>query len=86
MLPGFPDGSYGYTQVDALLGSTPAFTVTGADGDVLEVRQTLVARDRLAPEGLGVRFHPGGHLTTHEHPDCSPTRSGSSPPATGGVP
>jgi pimeloyl-ACP methyl ester carboxylesterase len=44
------------------------FTVTGAEGDVLEGRQTIAARDRLAPEGLDVRFHPGGHLTTHEHP------------------
>jgi pimeloyl-ACP methyl ester carboxylesterase len=45
------------------------FTVSGAQGDVLEGRQTLAARDRLAPEGLDVRFHPGGHLTTHEHPE-----------------
>lgn len=46
-----------------------AFTVAGAEGDVLEGRQTLAARDRLRPEGLDVRLHPGGHLTTHEHPD-----------------
>ena len=45
-----------------------AFTVTGAEGDVLEGRQTIAARDRLEPEGLDVRFYPGGHLTTHEHP------------------
>ncbi|CAN5167808.1 alpha/beta hydrolase [soil metagenome] len=45
-----------------------AFIVTGADGDVLEGRQTVAARDRLAAEGLDVRTHPGGHLTTHEHP------------------
>jgi pimeloyl-ACP methyl ester carboxylesterase len=46
-----------------------AFTVSGAEGDVLEGRQTVAARDRLGPEGLDVRFHPGGHLTTHEHPE-----------------
>ena len=46
-----------------------AFTVTGARGDVLEGRQTIAARDRLQPEGLDVRLHPGGHLTTHEHPE-----------------
>ena len=45
------------------------FTVTGAEGDVLEGRQTIAARDRLRSEGLDVRVHPGGHLTTHEHPD-----------------
>jgi pimeloyl-ACP methyl ester carboxylesterase len=45
------------------------FTVTGAEHDVLEGRQTVAARERLQPEGLDVRFHPGGHLTTHEHPD-----------------
>lgn len=45
-----------------------AFTVTGGEGDVLEGRQTIAARDRLEPEGLDVRFYPGGHLTTHEHP------------------
>ena len=46
-----------------------AFTVSGAEGDVLEGRQTTAARDRLGPAGLDVRLHPGGHLTTHEHPD-----------------
>jgi len=45
------------------------FTVTGAEGDALEGRQTIAARDRLQSEGLDVRLHPGGHLTTHEHPD-----------------
>jgi hypothetical protein len=45
-----------------------AFTVTGGEGDVLEGRQTIEARDRLEPEGLDVRFYPGGHITTHEHP------------------
>lgn len=45
------------------------FTVTGAEGDLLEGRQTIAARDRLQSEGLDVRLHPGGHLTTHEHPD-----------------
>jgi hypothetical protein len=40
-----------------------------AEQDVLEGRQTIAARDRLQAEGLDVRFHPGGHLTTHEHPD-----------------
>ena len=45
------------------------FTVTGAEGDTLEGRQTIAARDRLQSEGLDVRLHPGGHLTTHEHPD-----------------
>lgn len=44
------------------------FHVTGAIGDVYEGRQTVAARDRLQGEGLDVRFHPGGHLTTHEHP------------------
>ncbi len=44
-------------------------TVTGAAGDVLEGRQIVAARDRLQAEGLDVRFHPGGHLTTHEHPE-----------------
>lgn len=48
---------------------TFTFTVTGAEGDVLEGRQTIAARDRLRSEGLDVRLHPGGHLTTHEHPD-----------------
>ncbi len=45
------------------------FTVSGAAGDVLEGRQTVAARERLAPEGLDVRTYPGGHLTTHEHPE-----------------
>ena len=46
-----------------------AFHVTGAIDDAYEGRQTIAARDRLAAEGLDVRFHPGGHLTTHEHPE-----------------
>jgi pimeloyl-ACP methyl ester carboxylesterase len=51
----------------AFRGEIP-FHVSGATNDAFEGRQTVAARDRLGHEGLDVRFHPGGHLTTHEHP------------------
>lgn len=46
-----------------------AFHVAGSQGDPFEPRQTLAARERLAPFGVGIEWFPGGHLTTSEHPE-----------------
>ena len=59
MLPGFPDGSYGWAQVG------------GSDEDPYEHRQIPATRQRV-PQAE-VRTFPGGHLTTSEHPDLLAT-------------
>ena len=55
LLPGFPDGSYGWAQVDRMLGND------------LGPRQIPATRERV-PQAEVLTF-PGGHLTTSEHPD-----------------
>jgi pimeloyl-ACP methyl ester carboxylesterase len=78
LLPGVPDGSYSYAQVDALLGSdvTPRLFVEyvgQADSDKpAGYRYSTVERADLVEARWAlqdVRLFPGGHMTTSEHPD-----------------
>jgi pimeloyl-ACP methyl ester carboxylesterase len=61
MLPGFPDGSYGWAQVDAMLGEH-----LGPRLYPYEHRQIDATRQRVP--GAEVLAFPGGHLATSEHP------------------
>jgi pimeloyl-ACP methyl ester carboxylesterase len=51
------------------LRGTVAVHVAGSEEDPFEHRQVAAARERLGPLGVDIRWFPGGHLTTSEHPD-----------------
>ncbi len=46
------------------------FLVGGSDEDPFEHRQVDLAQERLGKLGLQIERLPGGHLTTHEHPEA----------------
>jgi pimeloyl-ACP methyl ester carboxylesterase len=46
------------------------FLVGGSDEDPFEHRQVDLAEQRLGAFGLQIERLPGGHLTTHEHPEA----------------
>ena len=46
-----------------------SFHIVGGEEDPFEGRQAIAAQERLGAFGLDVRFLPGGHLTTSEHPE-----------------
>lgn len=46
------------------------FLVGGSEEDPFEHRQIDLAQERLAELGLEIARLPGGHLTTHEHPEA----------------
>lgn len=53
---------------EAYRGQFP-FLVGGSDEDPFEHRQVDLAQERLGKLGLQIERLPGGHLTTHEHPE-----------------
>ena len=54
---------------EAYRGQFP-FLVGGSDEDPFEHRQVDLAQERLGKLGLQIERLPGGHLTTHEHPEA----------------
>ena len=53
----------------AALGNELTWDIAGSALDPFEPRQIRAARERLDPTLVRIHNLPGGHLTTHEHPD-----------------
>jgi pimeloyl-ACP methyl ester carboxylesterase len=71
LLPGFPDGSYGWAQVDRMLGDglgSRLYAEPVGQGDSDKPRDYPYSTVERVPQAEILTF-PGGHLTTSEYPD-----------------